>query len=211
MISEGWQHLLSFSIRFNDHFTNQPVTEELPVRLDHTFIHPVISSAGGYRQVDGTYRFINLVAGVHHVRWRPPLEDSFRGWVSWDDDPLIQVPMLHPDELIVYDLWPESNVSIASGTTAVRGQLIGSNRSGLRIHISHVSFPSTRFALSDENGEFLFPLYEPLSTNVDGLIELDIEVADGTRTVDSGEFIPADSGTPFAVHITDPFDATLCA
>lgn len=198
MISEGWQHLLSFSIRFNDHFTNHPITDELPVRLDHSFINPVVSSAGGYRQDDGTYRFINLEAGDHHVRWLPPFEDSFRGWVSWENDPLIHVPVLNPNELIVHDLWPDSNASVAPGTTAVRGQLIGSNRSGLRVSLSHASFTLTRFTRSDENGEFLFPLYDPLETNVDGLIELDIEVAEGTRTVVSGEFVPAVSGLPFA-------------
>jgi hypothetical protein len=197
MISEGWQHSLSFTIRFNNHFTSEPVGDELPVRLDHTFTRPVVAPEGGYRQADGSYRFINLEAGMHRVRWLPPLEESYRSWVSWEDDPQIQVPNPDPAELITRDLWPEATAAIAPGTTAIRGRLIGTNNASLRIRISHSSFPSTRFTFSDDVGEFLFPLYEPLQTNAAGRLELNIEIADGARSVTGGEFVPAGSAASF--------------
>jgi len=194
MISEGWQHTLSFAIRFNNHFTGEPVRDELPVRLDHTFTRPASSPEGSYRQVDGTYRFINLALGMHRVRWLPPLEESLLGWVSWEDDPLVQVPVVDPAVLITRDLWPEATAVVAPGMTAIRGRLVGANNDDLRVRISNPTFPSTRFTRSDDVGDFLFLLPEPLETNATGRLELDIEVADGARTVNGSEFVPASSG-----------------
>jgi len=197
MISEGWQHRLSFSIRFNNHFTGEPVVDALPVRLDHSFTRPVLSPQGSYRQADGTYRFIDLAAGTHRVRWLPPLEESFRSWVSWEGDPLVQVPVADPGALISRELWPHAAAPVAPGVSAVRGRLVGADNSDLRIRISHPAIPSTRFTRSDDAGDFLFLLPEPLETNAVGRLALDIEIDDGARTINGGNFFPADSGAAF--------------
>lgn len=197
MVSGGWRHFLSFAVRFNNHFTGAPVESELPVRLDSTFIRPVKSADGRYRHDDGTYRFINLDAGIHRVRWLPALVDDFDGWVSWGSDPLVHLPLADPADLIQRDLWPLASAKVTAGTTAVRGRLIGSNNADQRVSIAHPAIASTRFTFSDDIGDFLFLLPESLATNNLGELSLSIEVESGARTVDGGYFVPGTSGTAF--------------
>lgn len=206
MIRESWGHTLSFAIRFNNHFTGRPVADELPVRLDTTFIRPVLAPRSGHRQDDGTYRFIDVASGTHRVRWLPPFSDSYRGWVSWEADPMVQVPLSNPAELIVRDLWPAANADVPPGVTAVRGRLVGDNVSDLRVRITNPTFPTPSFTYSNTAGDFLFLLPEPVATDSNGRIELDIEVANGTRVVDGGEFMPAASGAVFPAAAGDPPD-----
>ena len=197
MISEGWQHALSCAIRFDNHFTGEPVDAELPVRLDESFTRPVAAPNGRHRQADGSYRFIDLDAGSHRVRWLPALERTFRGWVSWEADLQVLLPVSDPAELITRDLWPAATAAVAPGVTAIRGRLTGANTAGWRVRIANATFPSTHFTRSDEVGDFLYLLPGPIETNTAGRIELDIEVADGARAVVGGEFVPDGSGTPF--------------
>ena len=204
MIREPWRHTLSFAVRFNNHFTGEPVTDELPVRLGDSFIRPVLAPSRGYRQADGSYRFIDLTSGTHRVRWLPALASSFQGWISWHADPVVQVPTADPTQLIVHDLWPAATAAVPPGVTAVRGRLLGNNVDGLRVRIANPTFASTRFTRTDANGDFLFLLPAPMETNNSGRLELDIEVADGARTVNGGEFVPPSSGAAFPAAVGDP-------
>ena len=199
MISEGWVHRLAFSIRFDNHFTSKSISEALPVRLDELFIKPVLSPVGSHRQSDGSYRFINLDTGVYQVRWLPALQSSYLGWVSWQEDPQITLPVADPMVLIRQDLWPTANASVAPGLTAVRGRLTGNSVDDLivRIGIPGSINANTRFTRSDVNGDFLYLLPDALAPNATGSLLLEIEVDDGAATVNGGEFVPATSGPVF--------------
>lgn len=197
MISEGWQHLLSFAVRFNNHFTGEPIGDELPLRLDRTFLWPVATAGGGYRHADGTYRFINVAGGQHRVRWLLPFEDDHKGWVSWEDDLVVSLPLTDPEDLMNRDLWPHASAVVPPGNTAVRGRLVGANIADLRVQIRHPAIASTRFTRTDENGNFLFLLPQPLATNNTGRLPLRLRVDNGARAVDGGEFIPQASGAAF--------------
>jgi hypothetical protein len=200
MISEGWVHRLAFSIRFDNHFTGRSISEALPVRLDDSFIQPVLSPMGSHRQSDGSYRFINLETGVYQVRWLPALQSSYLSWVSWQKDPQITLPVVDPMVLIRQDLWPTASASVAPGLTAVRGRLTGAGVDDLivRIGIPGSINVSTRFTRSDVNGDFLYLLPDALAPNATGSLLLEIEVNNGAATVNGGEFVPASSGPVFA-------------
>ena len=201
MISEeGWVHNLAFSIRFDNHFTGRSISEALPVRLDDSFIQPVLSPMGSHRQSDGSYRFINLNTGVYQVRWLPALQSSYLSWVSWQEDPQITLPVADPMVLNRQDLWPTANAFVAPGLTAVRGRLTGTGVDDLivRIGIPGSINASTRFTRSDVNGDFLYLLPDALAPNATGSLLLEIEVDDGAATVNGGEFVPPSSGSVFA-------------
>jgi hypothetical protein len=126
--------------------------------------------------------------------------------VSWEQDPEVQVPLDDPVTLITRDLWPEASAAVDPGVTAVRGRLLGVNTFDLSVRISNPAFPSTRFTRSNASGDFLYLLTGPVETNTAGLLELNIEVADGARNVTGGEFVPDDSGTAFPAAAGDPPD-----
>lgn len=199
MSSDLWTHNLSFIVRYNNHFTGKAVSDELPVRLDSTFIRPVQRNDGaGTRQYDGTYRFIDLPSGHHRVRWLPALTDAYRGWVSFDQDLEVVIPSSSPQAVIERDLWPSPQANLSPTTTAIRGKLTGNNISGLQVRIRPAAIASTSFfTRSDRLGEFLYPFFSPVAPETSGLLRLQIEVDGGGRTVNGGEFIPPGTGSAF--------------
>ncbi len=177
------------------------------MRLDDSFIQPVLSPMGSHRQSDGSYRFINLNTGVYQVRWLPTLQNSYLDWMSWQENPQITLPVADPMVLIRQDLWPTANASVAPGLTAVRGRLTGASVDDLivRIGIPGSINASTRFTRSDVNGDFLYLLPDALTPNAIGKLLLEIEVDDGVANVNGGEFVPAISGSVF---VADQFLVT---
>lgn len=202
MSSDIWTHELSFVVRFNNHFTGVPVDDELPVRLDQSFIKPVARNDGaGQRQADGSYRFIDVPAGHHRIRWRPPFADIYRGWISFQQDPEIVTPSSDPRNVIEQDLWPSPQAQLSPTTTAIRGKLKGNNVADLEVRIMPVAVGSTAyFTRSDRLGEFLYPLTKPVTPEVSGELLMLIELNGGARTVNGGEFIPPGSGAAFAAE-----------
>lgn len=200
MVSDIWTHNLSFVVRFNNHFTGMAIRDELPVRLDSTFIRPVSRNDGaGIRQSDGTYRFIDLPAGTHRVRWLPALTDGYRGWVSFDNGLEVTTPTANPNSVIEKDLWPSPKSKLSPASTSIRGKLKGNNISDLEVRIMPVTIGATSyFTRSDQLGEFLYPLSMPVKPESNGLLKLQIEIDGGGRTVNSGEFIPPGSGSAFS-------------
>lgn len=199
MSSDVWTHNLSFVVRYNNHFTGMAVSDELPVRLDSSFVRPVQRNDGaGTRQFDGTYRFMDLPPGRHRVRWLPPLSGAYRGWVSFAPDLEVTVPSARPEAVIERDLWPSPQAILSPATTAIRGKLQGNNVSGLQVRIRPAASGATAFFThSDRLGEFLYPFFNPLAPESSGLLRLQIEVDGGGRTVNGGEFIPPVTGSAF--------------
>jgi hypothetical protein len=191
----GWQHTLSFAVRFNDHFLREPVPDELPVRLSPSFQRPVRDGAGKARQRDGTYRFIDVAPGAHRLLWAPPFEDSFAMWTSWEPLLDLTLPFADPSAVVDIDLWPTPSASVRAGTTAVRGKLVGANAVAQEVSVRRTGAAQPgRVTRTDRYGEFLFLLPERIEPNATGLLPLTITVTN--RVVSGGTVEPA--GTSFA-------------
>lgn len=195
---DTWVHSLSFVLRFHDHFTGEAIEEEFPIRLEGSMLRPVQKNGGaGIRQADGTYRFINIPNGVHRVHWLPPFEPSYRGWISWEGIPEVTLPIANPETVIERDLWPTASGSVLPGLTAIRGKLRGANVTDLEVRIDRPGGAQSRFTRSDPFGDFLFVLPNPIAPDNQGRLNLQIRIQAGTRIVNGGQFLPADSGTAF--------------
>ena len=199
MSGDLWRHSLSFVLRFNNHFTGEAVGHELAVRLDGSFARPVENSGGtGIRQTDGTYRFVDIPGGAaQRVRWRPPLTRTYRNWVSWEPDLEVTLPTAEPAAVIERDLWPTPGAPVAPGFTAIRGKLLGLNIDHLEVRLAPPATSTPHFTLSDDVGEFLFLLPDPTAPDNQGLVDLELKVAGGTRVVNGGEFRPLGAGAAF--------------
>jgi hypothetical protein len=177
----GWQHSLSFAVRFDDHFFGEPVPEELPVRLSPSQRRPVKGPSGKARQSDGTYRFVDVEPGSHRVLWLPPFEDAFRTWTSWGPPLEVSVPLADPAAVVVADLWPTPEAGVRAGTTAIRGKVVGPGAAGLGVSLTRTGSPPTdRTSRTDRFGEFLFPLPMRLEPNAANLLPLTVRVAGRT-------------------------------
>lgn len=185
-------HELAFVLRFDDHFTGEPVGDELSVRLGGTLTEPVQTPAGGYRHGDGTYRFVDVDTGSHELLWAPPLERQTESWVSWQTPLSVTVPRAQPSQVIVRELWPTPAAPVAASVTAIRGKLIGANSGDRRVAIEpSAAPPAHRFTRTDSSGEFLFVVAGPAPIS-GGRIALTAAV-DGA-TVSGGHV----AGAPFA-------------
>lgn len=194
-------HDLSFVIRFVDHFSGQPVPNDLPARLDQSFQRPSIRSGGaGHRQSDGTYRFLSVPGGTKTVLWRDPFQREQSGWTSWDQDPEITLPIADPTTPMDFTLWPASNAIAHSSATGLRGKLEGLNTNRLTVRIAPAADAFDRYTRSDAASEFLFLPPGRLLANAMGSIAMKIELeqADGTpRPVTGGRFSTASAGAAF--------------
>lgn len=176
------QHRLSFVVRFRDHFSGAPVATTLPVRLAGLAGGPLDGPLGP-RQLDGSYRFLDVAPGAHRLLWREPFERSAFGWVRWSDaDPEITVPRADPLMPMEFDLWLDPSAALAAGATAVRGKLVGADADGLTVRCAHTGVANDRFAVTDAQGEFVFPLPGALPPQADGTLPLRLSATapDGT-------------------------------
>jgi hypothetical protein len=195
------RHALSCAVRFEDHFTGEPVGDELPVRLAGSFQRPITRPGGaGRRQDDGAYRFVDAPSGTTRILWREPFARSHADWTRWDDDPEIVLPLADPTALVAVELWRTSNAAAPASATGVRGRLIGPNPAGQTIRIALQAAPFDRFTRSDDAGDFLFLPPGRLPTNAQGRVPLTIDVHDPggvVRAVNGGTFVPPSAGAVF--------------
>ena len=197
------QHRLSLTVRLVDHFTGTPPADEFPVRLASVLVRPVLRSDGaGRRHEDGTYRFRNLAGGPARVLWREPFSRSHAGWISWDADPDVALPVAAPAAPLDITVWRTAAATPPLGATGVRGKLEGQNIGDCRVRIALTGQPFDRFTRSDGGGEFLFlPPGALPATAPGGQIPLTVEVTDalgGPRVVTGGRFLPDAAGAAFA-------------
>ena len=202
MTSEAVRHQLSFAVRFIDHFSREPVTAELPVRLAGSFQRPASQPGGrSRRQVDGSYRFTNALPGAQRILWRDPMTRTQSGWARWDEaEPEVTLPLADPAVRTEFELWPTADADAPLGLAGVRGKLDGPDAGGLDVRIAQQGQPFGRFTRSDLNGEFLYPLGGRLPLNTTGLIALTIEAripGGAVRVLGGGRFLPASTGASF--------------
>ena len=202
MSADQVRHLMSFAVSFVDHFGGEPVADELPVRLAGSFARPAPAPGGrGYRQADGSYRFVNVAPGPQRLLWREPFKRSEAGWLRWyDPEPELVLPLANPAQPQRIELWPAPSADPAKGAVGVRGKLAGPNAGALEVRLVLQGLPLDRFTCTDAAGEFLFPLSGRLPLNNAGRIPLEIAVqaTDGTpRLLAGGAFIPAATGASF--------------
>jgi hypothetical protein len=196
------RHRLSLVVRPTNHFSGEPVVDELPVRLGTTFERPVrVPGERGRRQDDGAYRFVDLRSGAVRVLWREPFARGHGPWVRWDDDPVVTLPLTDPASFVDLELWPAPHAEVAVSVTGVRGKLVGPAAVGQVVRIALQAQPFDRFTRSDDHGDFLFLPPGPVPMNAAGRVPMTIAVRapDGTpRIVTGGSFVPAAAGAPFA-------------
>lgn len=202
MTADSVRHVMSFAVSFVDHFNGEPVPDELPVRLAGSFARPARAPGGrGYRQADGTYRFVNVAPGPQRLLWREPFNRGEAGWMRWyDPEPELVLPLANPAQAERIELWPAPSAEPAKGAVGVRGKLAGPDASGLEVRLALQGQPFDRFTCTDAAGEFLFPLGGRLPLDNAGRVPLRIAVqaADGTpRLLAGGGFIPAATGSNF--------------
>jgi len=199
---EWVSHRLSLAIRFIDHFSRQPVADELPVRLADSLLRPVLrAGGGGRRQDDGAYRFIGAPGGPARVLWRRPFARGHGPWMRWEPDPLLVLPLAEPAGLVDVELWPAAHAGAAPAATGVRGKLGGPQAGGQTVRIARAGQPFERYTRSDDSGNFLFLPASPLTLDASGRVPLLIEVRapdDTPRVVAGGSVVPADAGSAFA-------------
>lgn len=202
MTAEVIAHRLSLVVRPVDHFSGDPVADEFPLRLAGSLQRPVVAPGGrSRRQGDGAYRFVAVPFGNVRLLWREPFAREHRGWVRWDEDLLISVPVPDPDAFIDVELWPAANAATPASATGVRGQLRGPAAAGQTVRIAHQGDPFDRFTHSNDTGDFLFLPPGRLALDASGRIPMAIEVVapDGTpRVVTGGAFVPNVAGPAFA-------------
>jgi hypothetical protein len=179
-------HRLSLAVRPIDHFTREPVPQELPLRIADDLRRPIHAPGGSSRrQVDGAYRFVDLPAGPARILWREPFTRSHGGWMRIGDDPVVTLPLADPLRFVDIEFWPAAHAAAAPSATGVRGKLVGAKIAQQRLRIAPPGEPFDRYTQSDATGEFLFMPPGRLTVDADGAAPLRIEVraADGTPRV----------------------------
>jgi len=196
VVQDSFEHLLTFALRWDDHFLSTaltavplvrtPVTEELQVNALSTknrLILPIQSSVPGFfRQDDGTYRFRDLKDGHYPIQ-----VVSLTGlWTSWDPPLVVNAPLAVKTTPIIRDLWPTPQAPVPSGMTAIRGQLRGTGVAHLKLQVvpkGTAITATTKYNFSDSFGEVLYPFPIRVKPELDGRIKLTATVAG--RTISS--------------------------
>jgi hypothetical protein len=196
-------HRLSLAVRVVDHFSGEPLAEELPLRLGGSLQRPVLAPGGATRrQADGAYRFINVPEGLVTLLWREPFARRHGGWLRWPDgDPQFALPLPDPAAWAELPLWPAPSAGARPGATGVRGRLVGTGAAGLTVRIAVAGEPFDRYTRSDDNGEFLFLPPGGIQGQAAGRVPLRIEVQAGVgapRVAAGGFFVPDGAGAAFA-------------
>lgn len=193
MRQESLHHALGVAIRIDDHFTGQPVPDQLDVRLDTFTLPTQVRGGAGRRHDDGTYRFIDIADGPHQLRVTSP--DGL--WMLLDALPPIITPIAQPTLALKLEAWPTPVQSTPLGMTSVRGKLVGTPAPTIarRIELDINGTDSGHHTQTSSLGELLFLLPGRLDLDADGLVDLALRVIGGTVT--GGEIVHGEQHTPF--------------
>jgi hypothetical protein len=197
VIVETVTHRLAFAVRIEDHFSREPVAEELEVRLD-TGEPPVAARTGGHRHADGTYRWADLVDGLRTLSIR----SASGRWTRMDPTPIdVALPLTAAEAqtAVRIEMWPTPAADPPPGVPAIRGVLAGAAVAGLRVEIDGTAAPDPtgRFTVADAGGELLFPLPGgPWPRTADGRLDLTVVVPG--RTVVAVDVVSDSPITSFA-------------
>ncbi len=171
---------LSFALLLLNHFTGQPIEEELSVASD-VRVQPVLTSDKRRRNADGTYRFIDLPAGNHAVTYV-----SSSGYYASFDAPLsVLTPIATPQTAIKRDLWPTPAAPIPTGMTAIRGSISGATFKNVKVEIAAQGQPFDRFTYTDLSGNFVFLIatrLNPIAAN-DPRTALSVQLNGGALSI----------------------------
>lgn len=189
-------HRLSLAVRPIDHFTREPVPQELPLRIADGLRRPIHAPGGASRrQIDGAYRFVDLPAGPARILWREPFTRSHGGWMRIGDDPVVALPLADPLRFVDIEFWPAAHAAAAPSATGVRGKLVGPDSARQRLRITPQGEPFDRHTQSDAAGEFLFmpPGRLPVDANGDAPLRIEVRAADGAPRVVVGATVASTS------------------
>ena len=192
MREETVRHLLGVAVRVDNHFSAVPVADELVVRVD-TAAPTTVRGGSAHRHADGTYRFLDIDDGAHHVAVRSP-DDR---WMTLDPDPIVVTPMAQPTRPLVIEAWPTPVQATPLGMTSIRGKLLGSPASTIarRIEFDAGGADTQHRTQSSSAAEFLFLLPGNLRLDADGFVPLALRVQGGVVT--GGEIVAGEQITPF--------------
>jgi hypothetical protein len=175
------EHRLAFAVLPRDHFTGTPIPQTLEVTLPGWDVPPVRSPSGGLRQPDGTYRWIDLPDGPYDVH----VIDPSGRWRFEEPAATIMVPLAAPAATVI-EGWPTPSSPDPLGLTALRARLHDPAQvplPGLQVSVGPPGGPFLRSTTSDEAGEVLLLVVEPVALDPDGQVTLELEVEGGARPV----------------------------
>jgi len=198
---ETVSHKLSLAVRIDEHFSMLPWGAELDVRLDTT--EPPLNLPGPgpkrTRNLDGTYRFVDLTPGPRDVTVVSRDGSGF----TWTATTPVVLPLANPAIPLVIEMWPTPSAMVAASTLAIRGRLMtAATGQEVRMEVDGVA-PRNRFTRCDGDGEFLFVVLGPMELDTDSNVVLIVTVPG--RTVDTiqifdGDTNPTVVGNSFAVR-----------
>ena len=174
-------HRLAIALRFVDVFTGRPVENALRVAIPGQRWEAV------YCATDSTYRFLMTASPVSSGAFQVVVEDPEQIYVNHQSIELMLTPsppmppIARHDYLHEFPLWPTRRFKVPMGETALVGRLVSASAGGVggldvRIFPAGEPPPSTPFARSNADGEFLFRLPQ-VTRETDGTpIPLSLEV-----------------------------------
>jgi hypothetical protein len=187
-------HRLAVAVRFFDIFTGETVRTPLTVTI------PALRLQAFHAATDDTYRFV-----VHNrdVPAGGPFDiavDILRSEYEAREPMQVTLPLVvghpppvvRPDFLLEFPLWPTRLRRTPPGETAITGQIISggtTNVNGLRVFFFEPPGPppATPYAYTNDAGEFLFRLPQ-LHARMSGVVpvltaNLNIEIRDPSSTL----------------------------
>ncbi len=197
---ETVSHKLSLAVRVDEHFSMQPWSDEVDVRLDT--MEPPVALAGSpkrTRNPDGTYRWIDLAPGARAVTVVSRDGSGF----TWTATTPVVLPLVNPAVPLVIEMWPTPSARISANTIVIRGRLnTAATGQEVRMEVDGVA-PRNRFTRCDDRGEFTFVVLGPMELDTNSDVVLIVTVPG--RTVDTIQIIDGDTnptvvGNSFAVR-----------
>jgi hypothetical protein len=182
-------HRLAVAVRFIDIFTGEPV------RLPLTVTIPALRLKAFHSLPDDTYRFIITnrdvpAGGPFDIEVEVPRDEYAAREPMQVTLPVVvghPPPIVRPDFLVEFPLWPTRLRKVPPGETAVTGRIVSAgatNVEGLRVFLFDPPGPPppSPYAYTDANGEFLFRL-PGLRARMSGAVPvvtapLDVEIRD---------------------------------
>lgn len=187
-------HRLGVAVRFFDIFSGETVLAPLQVSI------PAVRWTAFHAETDGTYRFVVTNEDVPTLL-NADIEVLIPG-EEYESREAMQVslpivvghppPVLRPDYLLEFPLWPTRRRRTPPGETAITGRIISggvTNVDGLRVFLFEPPGPApvSPYAYTNAAGEFLFRLPQ-LRARMSGTVPvitatLNIEIRDPTSAL----------------------------